>query len=83
MRNMKLNRYTLFIYMLAGASLLAGCSDDMFNNGGAPGDSNRINLSGEIDQLAVTRVNDNGFAMVMSSVSTLWTTTAIRRARCS
>lgn len=58
---MKLNRYTLFIYMLAGASLLAGCSDDMFNNGGAPGDSNRINLSGEIDQLAVTRVNDNGF----------------------
>lgn len=47
--------------MLAGASLLAGCSDDMFNNGGAPGDSNRINLSGEIDQLAVTRVNDNGF----------------------
>ena len=61
MKNMKLNRYTLFIYMLAGASLLAGCSDDMFNNGGAPGDSNRINLSGEIDQLAVTRVNDNGF----------------------
>ena len=58
---MKLNRYTLFIYMLAGASLLAGCSDDMFNNGGAPNDSNRINLSGEIDQLAVTRVNDNGF----------------------
>ena len=47
--------------MLAGASLLAGCSDDMFNNGGAPNDSNRINLSGEIDQLAVTRVNDNGF----------------------
>jgi len=58
---MKLNRYTLFIYMLAGASLLAGCSDDLFNNGGAPNDSNRINLSGEIDQLAVTRVNDNGF----------------------
>lgn len=47
--------------MLAGASLLAGCSDDLFNNGGAPNDSNRINLSGEIDQLAVTRVNDNGF----------------------
>ena len=47
--------------MLAGASLLAGCSDDLFNNGGAPDDSNRINLSGEIDQLAVTRVNDNGF----------------------
>ena len=41
--------------------MLAGCSDDMFNNGGAPNDSNRINLSGEIDQLAVTRVNDNGF----------------------
>ena len=47
--------------MFAGASLLTGCSDDVFNDGGISGASNRINLSGEIDQLAVTRVNDNGF----------------------
>lgn len=47
--------------MLASVSLLTGCSDDLFNDGGAPDGSNRINLSGEIDQLAVTRVNDSGF----------------------
>ena len=45
----------------SGALLLSGCSDDLFDGTGSHDDSNRIQLSGDIDQLAVTRVNDNGF----------------------
>ena len=41
--------------------VLTGCSDDLFNGDYSQHDSNRIQLSGDIDQLAVTRVNDNGF----------------------
>lgn len=40
---------------------LTGCSDDFFGDKTEQHDSNRIQLSGDIDQLAVTRVNDNGF----------------------
>ena len=48
--------------MLAvGMMVLTGCSDDLFNGNNDQHDSNRIQLSGDIDQLAVTRVNDNGF----------------------
>ena len=47
--------------MLAASMAFAACSDDLFSDGPAPGGTDRINLSGEIDQLAVTRVNDNGF----------------------
>ena len=43
------------------AYVLTGCSDDLFNGDYSQHDSNRIQLSGDIDQLAVTRVNDNGF----------------------
>lgn len=43
------------------AYVLTGCSDDLFNGGYSQHDCNRIQLSGDIDQLAVTRVNDNGF----------------------
>lgn len=42
------------------AMLFTGCSDDFFGSS-EQHDSNRIQLSGDIDQLAVTRVNDNGF----------------------
>ena len=41
--------------------VLTGCSDDLFSGSNDQHDSNRIQLSGDIDQLAVTRVNDNGF----------------------
>lgn len=41
--------------------LLGACSDDMFEEGGQQHGNDRIQLSGDIDQLAVTRVNDNGF----------------------
>ena len=43
------------------AMLLGACSDDMFDAGGQLHGDDRIQLSGDIDQLAVTRVNDNGF----------------------
>lgn len=43
------------------ALLLTSCSDDLFTGTAADEAAGRINLSGEIDQLAVTRVNDNGF----------------------
>lgn len=43
------------------ALLLGACSDDMFEEGEQQHSNDRIQLSGDIDQLAVTRVNDNGF----------------------
>ena len=58
----KQNQYKILVYILAFCHLLAGCSDDLFNDDGSSGNGKKITLSGEIDQLAVTRVNDNGFA---------------------
>ena len=49
----------LYIFAI-GALLLMGCTDHLFDNDGQH-DTNRIQLSGDIDQLAITRVNDNGF----------------------
>ncbi len=57
---MKISRQIL-LYMAASLSLLTSCSDDLFNDDGNRHGTDRINLSGEIDQLAVTRVNDSGF----------------------
>lgn len=54
-------KHTLLYLLAAGAMLLTGCSDDFFGDKTEQHDSNRIQLSGDIDQLAVTRVNDNGF----------------------
>ena len=58
---MKSVRHTLLYLLAAGAMLLTGCSDDFFGDKTEQHDSNRIQLSSDIDQLAVTRVNDNGF----------------------
>ncbi len=58
---MRLLNNTLLYMFASGALLLSGCSDDLFDGTGSQDDSNRIQLSGDIDQLAVTRVNDNGF----------------------
>ena len=58
---MKRVRHSLLYLLAAGAMLLTGCSDDFFGDKTEQHDSNRIQLSGDIDQLAVTRVNDNGF----------------------
>ncbi len=56
------NQYKILVYILAFCHLLAGCSDDLFTDDTGRGNGKKITLSGEIDQLAVTRVNDNGFA---------------------
>lgn len=48
--------------MCAMLALLAGCHDGDFFGDDEGNSGNRIQLAGEIDQLAVTRVNDNGFA---------------------
>ncbi len=60
MNKFKNIQYTLLYIVALGAMLLTGCSDNL-SNGNEQHDSNRILLSGDIDQLAVTRVNDNGF----------------------
>ena len=57
---MKTNRY-IYTCLLSGLMTLAGCQDEVFNDGTAAGLADRIQLSGEIDQLAGKRVNDNGF----------------------
>ena len=57
---MKISRHIL-LYMAASLSLLTSCSDDLFKDDGNRHGTDRINLSGEIDQLAITRVNDSGF----------------------
>ena len=41
--------------------LCAGCADGLFGEDGTLHHTQRIELSGEIDQVAVTRVNDGGF----------------------
>ena len=48
--------------MLMLVASVAACTDDSFGPNGAQGNSARpIVLAGEIEQVAVTRVNDNGF----------------------
>lgn len=58
---MKRVKHSLLYLLAAGAMLLTGCSEDFFGDKTEQHDSNRIQLSGDIDQLAVTRINDNGF----------------------
>ena len=60
---MNKNHKNTIIYLAAMvvALLLGACSDDMFEEGEQQHCNDRIQLSGDIDQLAVTRVNDNGF----------------------
>ena len=55
-------RFYTFIYISLLASLFASCSDSEWFGGDADKEVQRIELSGEIEQVAVTRVNDNGFA---------------------
>ena len=62
MRTIHISKHTLLYYMVAlVAMLFTGCSDDFFGSSNEQHDSNRIQLSGDIEQVAVTRVNDNGF----------------------
>ena len=59
MRTIHISKHTFYMVALV-AMLFTGCSDDFFGSS-EQHDSNRIQLSGDIDQIAVTRVNDNGF----------------------
>ena len=61
MRTIHISKPTLLYYMMALVAMpFTGCSDDFFGST-EQHDGNRIQLSGDIDQLAITRVNDNGF----------------------
>ena len=52
----------IFTVVLALCMMLAACSDYLYDeNGGKLNSEDRIQLSGEITQLSVTRVNDSGF----------------------
>uniref|UniRef100_UPI004026E75D leucine-rich repeat protein n=1 Tax=Prevotella sp. TaxID=59823 RepID=UPI004026E75D len=57
---MRIIKQTVSYIFAIVALLLMGCTDHLFNEDGQH-DTNRIQLSGDIDQLAITRVNDNGF----------------------
>ncbi len=50
------------VFSAVSALVLMSCNDNEITEGVSRGqDSNVISLSGEIDQVAMTRVNDNGF----------------------
>ena len=54
-------KHTLLYLAALGTVALTGCNDDLFGDENRQHGDDRIELSGDIDQLAVTRVNDNGF----------------------
>ena len=51
----------IYIAITICVVLCAGCADGLFGADGTQHGTRRIELSGEIDQVAVTRVNDGGF----------------------
>lgn len=52
----------IFTVVLVLCMMLAACSDSLFDEaGGKLNSEDRIQLSGDITQLSVTRVNDSGF----------------------
>ena len=53
--------FLIYITITVCVVLCAGCADGLFGEDGTLHHTQRIELSGEIDQVAVTRVNDGGF----------------------
>ena len=53
-------KYTLLYIVALASFILSGCSEHLFSDD-QQHEGNRILLSGDIEQVAVTRVNDNGF----------------------
>ena len=53
--------FLIYIAITVCVVLCAGCADGLFGADGMQHNTRRIELSGEIDQVAVTRVNDGGF----------------------
>lgn len=59
---MRKDWHKYIVFSAVSALVLMSCNDNEITEGVSRGqDSNVISLSGEIDQVAVTRVNDNGF----------------------
>ena len=59
---MKTKLYPVIVPLMLSAVICTSCEDDFAQNGGnGHNGTNRILLSGDIEQVAVTRVNDNGF----------------------
>ena len=53
--------FLIYIAITVCVVLCAGCADGLFGEDGTQHHTQRIELSGEIDHVAVTRVNDGGF----------------------
>ena len=53
--------FLIYIAITVCVVLCAGCADRLFSEDGTQHSTRRIELSGEIDQVAVTRVNDGSF----------------------
>ncbi len=53
--------FLIYIAITVCVVLCAGCADGLFGDDGTQHGTRRIELSGEIDQVAVTRVKDGGF----------------------
>ena len=53
--------FLIYIAIIFGVVLCAGCAEGLFGEDGTQHGTRRIELSGEVDQVAVTRVNDGGF----------------------
>ena len=53
--------FLIYITITVCVVLCAGCADGLFGADGTQHGTRRIELSGEIDQVAVTRVKDGGF----------------------
>ena len=51
----------ILLYSTLATSLLTACSDSDWVDEGFSGDRQKIELTSDIDQVPVTRVNDNGF----------------------
>ena len=54
--------FLIYMAVMACVVLCAGCADGLFGEDGAQHSARRIELSGEIYQEAVTRIDDNGFS---------------------
>lgn len=53
--------FLIYMAVMACVVLCAGCADGLFGEDGTQHSTRRIELSGEIYQEAVTRIDDNGF----------------------
>lgn len=69
-----INNIILYFAAVVAASLCS-CSDSLFDDG-LQNDGGSISLSADIEQLAVTRVNDSGFCNG-GWVCMWWTTRAV------